>query len=281
MKSIRDKKAMVTGAASGIGRAIALELAKEGAALFLLDIDAAKLDATTQEARSYGAEVVTTVCDLSDSAQINEAVSYFRTVWGRLDILVNNAGVAYYGGTHLMTEEQWRRIVSINLMAPMQLIHTLLPTLLLAGDAHILNVCSIFGLAPWRKTTTYQATKYGLVGLTAALRAEYFHAKLGATALCPGFVQTSLLQEATTAHPAWRKSLVPWFCTTPEHVARKAVRAIQRNQGTVVVTPFAHIYWRLARLFPSLADWLVRQGWHRTTKLVRFEHDHQVVLPTE
>jgi 3-oxoacyl-[acyl-carrier protein] reductase len=275
------QKGMVTRAAAGIGRAIALELAKEGAALYLLDIDKAKLDATAQEARSYGVEVVTAICDLSDSAQINQAVSSLRAAWGRLDILVNNAGIAYCGATHLMTDEQWRRIISVNLVAPIQLVHMLLPTLLSAGDGHILNVCSIFGLAPWRKTAAYQTTKYGLVGLTAALRAEYSHANLGVTALCPGFVQTALLEEGATAYPSVRVHLPPWICTTPEHVARKALDAIRQNQATAVVTPFAHAYWRLARLSPGLADWLVRQYWKRRAKLARLNHERQVILPTK
>jgi 3-oxoacyl-[acyl-carrier protein] reductase len=280
MKVIRGKKAMVTGAASGIGRAIAIELAKEGAALFLLDVDTAKLEATAREARDHGVEVVATACDLSDSTQINGAISHLRAAWGHLDILVNNAGVAYYGSTHLMTDEQWHRIVSVNLIAPFQLVHTLLPTLLSAKEAHILNVCSIFGLAPWRKAAAYQTTKYGLVGFTAALRAEYSQVNLGATALCPGFVRTSLL-EGLTADSGARVRVPSWICTTPEHVARKAVNAIRRNQAVAVITPFAHVYWRLARLSPSLADWLVRQYWRRSPEFARSSHERQMILPTK
>jgi short-subunit dehydrogenase len=281
MKVIRGKRAMVTGAASGIGRAIALELAKEGAALFLLDVDADKLEATAREARDYGVEVVTTPCDLSDPGQINGALSHFRAAWGHLDILINNAGIAYYGATNLMTDEQWHRIVSVNLLAPIQLVHALLPTLLSNEEAHILNVCSIFGLAPWRKTAAYQTTKYGLVGLTAALRAEYFRVNLGATALCPGFVQTALLGEGVNADRDEPLRVPSWVCTTPEHVARKAVNAIRRNQGTVVITPFAQVYWRLVRLFPGLADWLVGQYWRRKASSSPLNHERQVILPTK
>ena len=269
----------MTGAASGIGRAIALELAGEGADLFLLDVDSAKLDATAQEARRCGVEVVAVVCDLSDPAQINSAISHLRAVWDSLDILVNNAGTAYYGATHLMTDEQWRRILSVNLLAPTQLIHALLPKLLSAREAHILNVCSFLGLAPWRNTAAYQMTKYGLVGLTAALRAEYSGTHLGATALCPGFVETELLRKVTTAQSALRKCLLLWVSTTPEHVARKAVRAIRRNQARVVVTPFAHVYWRLGRLCPGLLAWLARQNWRRMERLAR--NPRRVTLRTK
>ena len=144
MRIIRGKKAMVTGAASGIGRAIALELAKEGADLFLVDIKADALADVAHEARGLGVKVMTAVADLADPSQISGTVEQLRNTWKRLNILVNNAGTTYYGQTHLMTGEQWQRIMAVNLMAPIQLVHELLPMLLAAEDAHILNVSQHF-----------------------------------------------------------------------------------------------------------------------------------------
>lgn len=118
MRIIRGKKAMVTGAASGIGRAIALELAKEGADLFLVDIQADALATVAQEARTLGVKVMTAVCDLTDPLQISSAVEQLRNTWKGLNILVNNAGTTYYGQTHRMTGEQWNWIMAVNLMAP-------------------------------------------------------------------------------------------------------------------------------------------------------------------
>jgi NAD(P)-dependent dehydrogenase (short-subunit alcohol dehydrogenase family) len=86
-----------------------------------------------------------------------------------------------------MTGEQWQRIMAVNLLAPIRLVHELLPLLLVAEEAHILNVSSMFGLATWRKTAAYQTSKFGLVGFSAALRAEYCSDTFGVTALCPGF----------------------------------------------------------------------------------------------
>src|SRR5579863_2743696 len=100
MRVIRGKKAMVTGAASGIGRAIALALAGEGADLFLVDIRGDGLAAVADEARARGVEVITTVCDLADPVQIGAAVDQLRKAWNRLNILINNAGITYYGQTH-------------------------------------------------------------------------------------------------------------------------------------------------------------------------------------
>ncbi len=272
MRIIRGKQAMITGAASGIGRAIALELAREGADLFLVDIKAAELAAVAEEARDHGVNVVTATADLADPAQISNTVEQLRNTLKRLNILVNNAGTTYYGQTHLMTGEQWKRIMAVNLMAPIQLVHELMPMLLAAEDAHILNVCSIFGLVTWRKTTAYQTSKFGLVGFSNALRAEYSGEKFGVTALCPGFVQSSLLDDCETDKPDREVKVPAWICATAEQTAVKAVRAIRKNKGLVLVTPAAHFYWRLMRVSPALVDWLTREGWRRRGKPAASPH---------
>src|SRR5262245_33971218 len=132
MRCIRGRKALVTGAASGIGRAIALALAREGADLFLLDIDATNLAATAREAASRGVAVVVHPCDLAQPADITAAVETLAATWGCLDILVNNAGLSYYGPTDLMSPELCDRIMAVNLMAPIQLTRELMPLLKVA-----------------------------------------------------------------------------------------------------------------------------------------------------
>ena len=150
MKIIRGKKALITGAASGIGRAIAVALADEGADLYLVDIDEAGLEQTAREVASRGVEVVTAVCDLREPARISAAVRALLSRWDRLNILINNAGVLFYGPAHRMTDEQWNRVMSVNLAAPVQLARELLPMLLSSQDAHLVNICSIFGLVSSR-----------------------------------------------------------------------------------------------------------------------------------
>jgi len=258
---------MVTGAASGIGRAIALALAKEGADLFLVDIDRDGLAIIADEARGHGVDVIAVVCDLADSGQIGTALDKLRGTWNALNILVNNAGITYYGQTHLMTAEQRQRIMAVNLTAPMTLVHELLPMLLSAEEAHIVNVCSIFGLATYRKAAAYQASKFGLVGFTAALRAEYWREDFGVTALCPGFVRSALLEGCAGDRVDHAVHVPAWLSTTPEKTAARALRAIRGDEGVVLVTPMAHLYWRLARLFPGLVDWVAREGWRRRGRM--------------
>jgi 3-oxoacyl-[acyl-carrier protein] reductase len=266
MQVIRGKKALVTGAASGIGRALALALAREGAELFLIDIDEGELAGAAGEARALGVTVTTRVCDLTRASEVS-AVSASVLSDGRgLSILVNNAGAAYYGDTHDMTAEQWDRVISVNLLAPIQLVRDLLPTLLAQEEAHVVNVCSIFGLVPLRKGAAYQVSKFGLVGLSAALRAEYGR-DIGVTALCPGFVRTPLLETFATGAPGQhRHAIPPFLCASPEQVAAAALRAIRRNKGLVVITPAARLLWWMARFAPGLLDWVTRQGWRGMRK---------------
>jgi 3-oxoacyl-[acyl-carrier protein] reductase len=258
MKVLRGKKALVTGAASGIGSSIALALAREGVDLYLVDIDDIMIDSVAHEARRYGIEVRTAICDLAQPEQITAVVQSALAEWGRLNILVNNAGIAHRGPTHEMTADQWNRVLAVNLMAPIQLVRQLLPSLQ-SDEAHILNVCSIFGLVSTRKAAAYQTSKFGLVGLSAALRAEYGSSNFGVTALCPGFVRTPMVDELDASE---LKKLPPeWMFAELDTVAAAAIRAIRRNKGIVVVTPTMRALWLLARLSPAFIDWLNRRGW--------------------
>ena len=262
MKTIRGKKALVTGAGSGIGRAIALALAREGADLCLIGRDETKLAATAAEARSHGVEARIMTCDLAQPAAITATVKSLLSQWSRLDILVNNAGVTYYGPTELMTAEQTQQILAVNLLAPIQLIRELLPAFLRQEEGHILNVSSIFGLVTMRKGAAYQTTKFGLVGFSNTIRAEHWRSGIGVTVLCPGFVRTPMLENYATVGPQ-RHAVPDWACSSPEHVAEVAIRAIRRNKGLVVISAPARLLWWLMRLSPRLYDWLMREGWRK------------------
>jgi short-subunit dehydrogenase len=255
MRDLSGKRAVITGAAAGIGRAISLELARVRCRLFLIDLNGDALETVTTEARALGGEATAHVADLSDPAQTAAAAQAAVAVWGGVDVLINNAGIAYYGPTHEMRLEQWERLTAVNLMAPIRLIHALLPSLREQPQAHILNVASITGLVPKRRIAAYQASKYGLVGLSQSLRAEYSPYGVGVTALCCGFVRTDLL--ATAAREGMKtvgREPAKWYTVSPQYVARVAVRAIRRNRGVVVVPFIARFFWWVQRLSPSILD---------------------------
>jgi short-subunit dehydrogenase len=255
MKVIRGKAALVTGAASGIGRALALALADEGARLYLLDIDETALAATADEARRRGVEVVARRCDVSDPAQITACNQDILAAWGAIDILVNNAGLTYYGRTVLMTAENWNRLLAVNLHAPIQFTRELLPTMLKTRDAHILNVASICGLVGLARVAAYTTTKFALVGFSESLRHECGRMGLGVTALCPGLVDTNLFAAAPRGKDLKESKVPPrWTLITPEAVARRGVRAIYRNQRIVVMQPMSRALYLAKRFVPGLLD---------------------------
>lgn len=259
MRVLAGKRVLLTGAAAGIGQAMALELARHKAHLYLVDVDGRGLLQTANVAQSLGATVYSRRCDLTDADDTAEMASEAAQIWTGLDVLINNAGVAYYGQTHAMTDSQWHKVMSVNLQAPIQLTRELLPVLLEQPEAHILNVCSIAGLVPFRKLAAYQATKFALVGFSQALRAEYFGAGLGVTALCPGFVRTNIYDSAMRQSKSKAFPTLPnWFCATPELVARKAIGAIRANKGLVTVAPCARLAYFMQRFSPKAMELLAR-----------------------
>ena len=250
---------MVTGAASGIGRAIALALAREGVDLFLVDINEPNLQAVACEARSFGRNVTAGVCDLSQPGQITTTVNACLATFGGLDILVNGAGIVKHGPAEDTTSEMWDAVMAVNLFAAIQLVRELTPTLAKQEESHILNVCSLLGLVPTRKLMCYQTSKFALVGFSTALRTEFSAQNIGVTALCPGLVDTPMLEEG----PGWLKksvSLGPFsLVSSPESVARTAIASIRGNRGIAVGSIGAQLVWRLYRFSPALVLWLFRR----------------------
>jgi short-subunit dehydrogenase len=261
MRSIRGKKALITGAASGIGRAIAIAMAKEGADLWLLDIDEAGLESVVSEASALGVTARGARCDVTDQSAVTQSIQALIDEWSHVDILINNAGVAYYGPTDKMTAEQWKWLLDINLMAPIQFTRELLPILLARPEGHVLNMCSLAGLAAGGRFAAYHVSKFGLVGFSEALRAEYGRRGLGVTALCPGPVRTNLYSSAISGKKNKPVPTPPaWLCTTEEKVALAAVRALRRNRRMVLLTPLAHVVWNTKKFAPWLLDWMSHLG---------------------
>jgi short-subunit dehydrogenase len=261
MREIRGKMALVTGAASGIGRAIALRLADEGAMLLLVDIDEKGLAETARESRERGIEVVTRRCNVAEPREVSATVADALSRWNGVDILVNNAGITYYGKVERMANDHWDRLMRINLLSHIQFTRELLPTLLERREAHVLNVCSVLGLVGMPKVTAYCASKFGMVGFSEALRNELGRQGLGVTALCPGFVRTNLFTNAPLEAKVEEHKIPPKaITTTPERVANAAIKAIYRNRGLVVMEPFARLMYATKRFAPWILDGIFHLG---------------------
>ncbi|HEX4414223.1 MAG TPA: SDR family oxidoreductase [Lacipirellulaceae bacterium] len=266
MRVIRNKKALISGAASGIGRSISLRLAQEGVHLFLVDIDQQGMAETAAEARRSGVEVITRRCDMAQPQDVSSTVAEVLSRWNGVDILVNNAGITYYGKVERMAADHWDRILRINLLSHVQFTRELLPSLLAREEAHVLNVCSVLGLVGMPKVTAYCTSKFGMVGFSESLRNELGRQGLGVTAVCPGFVRTNLFTNAPLEQDIESHKTPPRIVTTtPERVANAAVKAIYRNRRLVVMEPMARAMYFAKRFAPWLFDILFHTGRRKRT----------------
>jgi meso-butanediol dehydrogenase/(S,S)-butanediol dehydrogenase/diacetyl reductase len=191
MRRFEGKSVLITGASSGIGRATAERMAREGAQLFLLDVQAQALEDTAKTVRELGADVETRACDVSDRDAVRASVEAAAHACGRLDALCNIAGILHFDHTHELAHETWRRILSVNLDGTFFMCQAALPHLL-ATRGNIVNMSSTAALAghPW--TAAYSASKGGVLALTYTLAIEYCRQGLRANAVCPGSVQTPI-----------------------------------------------------------------------------------------
>jgi len=255
VRNLEGSTVFLTGAASGIGRQLALQLADLGCRLLLVDRDQDGLDEVAEQSVALGAVVSTYCCDLANRDEIEQTVADALRDVDVIDVLINNAGVAYYGATHQMTQEKWDWLMSINLMAPIQITQLLLPHLFERPEAHIVNMCSISGLVAGGRFAAYHTSKFGLIGLTESLRTEYSRSGIGVSAICPGPVQTDLYRSAERAaddRPVPRPPAI--VCTSSERVAYLTIKAIRRNRRMVLITPMAHGLFQLKRFLPGLLD---------------------------
>lgn len=194
MKRFADRVALVTGAASGIGRATALRLAEEGAALFCCDVQQEPLEQVAVEARALGAAVATILCEQSDEEQVNGAVAACVERFGRIDVLCNVAGILRFDHTHELRTEDWRRVLAVNLDGTFFFCRAALPHLI-ASRGNIVNVASTAALKaqPW--SAAYSASKGGVLALTRSLAIDYVAQGVRANAVCPGDIKTPIVKQ--------------------------------------------------------------------------------------
>ncbi|MDP4004374.1 SDR family oxidoreductase [Methylobacterium sp. NEAU K] len=193
--------ALITGAASGIGAALADGLAAKGCRLLLVDRDATGLEATARKVRARGVAVETRILDLTDAEAIRALPVWVQDRFGRLDILINNAGVALGGRfdeTHL---EDFAWLMDINLRAVVRMCHAFLPMLRARPAAQIVNLSSLFGLIAPPGQVAYSTSKFAVRGFSEALRHEYAGTGLGVTVVHPGGVATAISRNARGRRP--------------------------------------------------------------------------------
>lgn len=240
--------ALVTGAGSGIGRALSVELARRGARLILLGRTVASLAATrTLLVDPCAASVL--CLDLEDAQARGAIAAHVTELGGRLDLLVNNAGIVDAGPLMRQDEESWRRMLEVNLLAPMSVTRQLLPLLKASGQGRVVNVGSMFGDIAFPYFAAYSASKFGLRGWSEALRREVADQGIGVTYCAPRGTRTPAADGFAAYAEAFRMPL-----DAPERVARLIVDGVARDARDIYPRGPERLFLLLQRLFPALVD---------------------------
>ncbi len=245
-------RALVTGASSGIGRQIALALAKRGYDLVLDGRDGTRLGHTAALCRESGHQVVALTHDLLRPDSVPELVAACN-LGGRLDLLVNNAGLGMSGRIPDLREDLIEALFRLNVLVPLSLIRQLHP-LLQASSGTIVNVSSVVGIVPLPFSGVYSATKFAVTAFSRTLRAEVRQDGIRVITLYPGGTDTAFIQNRLANEQPDLERLPKIPSVPAERVAQALMRALDGNRQEVFVTTSDAILATLARIFPKLAD---------------------------
>ncbi|WP_158602938.1 SDR family NAD(P)-dependent oxidoreductase [Jiangella rhizosphaerae] len=218
--------ALVTGAGSGIGQAVAVQLASEGAVVVGCDVDSDGLDLTTKQIEDDGHHAIMIIADITDQADVDRVVAALPG--GRIDLLANVAGIMdHFVPVTELDDALWDRVLAVNLTGPMRLCRAVIPRTRVAGAGSIVNVSSIGGLTGAVAGSAYVASKHGLIGLTRSIANLYADDGIRATAVCPGGVATGI---GATAAPT-----VPWAYQRLERSFGRITRMAQPDEIATLI----------------------------------------------
>ncbi|HMV65205.1 MAG TPA: SDR family NAD(P)-dependent oxidoreductase [Myxococcota bacterium] len=249
------RRVVVTGGASGLGRAFVLELARRGSEILIADVTPDRLAAVVGEAEALGARAFSQVVDVRDAAQVEGLLRRAIEVLGGVDLWINNAGVAVAGEIGDVPLDDWRWVVDVNLWGVVHGCHVVVPHLRAQGHGWVLNVASAAGLISSPRMGPYNVTKAGVVSLTETLFGELADSGVGVTVLCPTFFQTGLLDTARTTDPRVLKlgaRLMQRGRLDADGVARAALTDLLAGRLYSVPMADGRLMWRLVRALPGV-----------------------------
>ncbi|MBN1588906.1 MAG: SDR family oxidoreductase [Pirellulales bacterium] len=251
-REISGSRAIVTGASSGIGRALAVELARQGASVVATARREDRLDELRATIESAGGTVVTVPGDVTDPATRRQLIKTARERFGGLDVLVNNAGVGAMGRFEEADPERLRRVMEVNFFAPVELIRLALPLLSQGTQPIIVNVSSILGLRATPYSSEYSASKFAMQGFSEALRTELIRNHVDVLVVSPGTTETEFFDSVLEkkGEPAWPEHTP----VTPEAVAAATIRAMRKGRHAIIPYRWGRVFCWLNRLSPRLMD---------------------------
>lgn len=270
MSLFKGKTAIVTGAGSGIGKALGEQLAKQGAMVILSDVNAERIRSVVDDLKSAGFKAQGLSLDVRDAEAVKTMVEDAAAEFGSVDYIFNNAGIGVGGAVHECCLEDWRNVLDINLYGVVNGVAAAYPIMVKQGSGHIVNTASIEGLCPFPGTVSYVASKYGVVGLSHALRVEGALTGVKVSVVCPGYVTTRIFHDAKVVgmnKEEMLKSLPPdWLGVTAEQCAKIILKGVRKNKGTIVVTAFAKGLWALNRINPALMQFIMKMGFKKAQR---------------
>ncbi|QRP45812.1 SDR family oxidoreductase [Amycolatopsis sp. FDAARGOS 1241] len=257
MKEFTDKVAVITGAGSGIGRALALGLAGRGARLALSDVDTEGLGGTVESAKALGVDVRGYALDVADRAAVLAHADEVAETFGRVNVVVNNAGVALGATVEDMTFEDYDWLMGVNLGGVVNGTKAFLPYLIDSGDGHLVNISSVFGFVGVPTQSAYNAAKFAVRGFTEALREEMLAARHPVAVSCvhPGGIKTNIARHARGGSGGDQEAAAAGFekiaMTTPKKAGETIIRGIERRSARILIGPDAYVIDAIPRVLGS------------------------------
>jgi NAD(P)-dependent dehydrogenase (short-subunit alcohol dehydrogenase family) len=250
----KDKVCIVTGGASGLGRALCAQLAVAGGAVIVADIDLAAAEDLARRIRDLGGTAKAVRTDVTDSESVRGLIEGAASDFGRIDYLFNNAGIAIFGEIRDLSLEHWRRVIDINLLGEIYGIHYAYPLMIKQGFGHIVNVASGFGMAPGPLNSPYVASKFAVFGISHALATEARAFGVHVTVACPGYIKTPLVDNiaCVQAAPADVLANIPVAMVPVDRAASLILAGVTKRKMVVAFPGYVGVLAFVHRFLPGL-----------------------------
>jgi len=255
MYKVDGKRVVVTGAGSGLGRALALALASRGCRIGVADINEETARETLEMVRQKGGDGEAYRLDVSRPQEVEAMAEHFFRSWGGVDVLVNNAGVVSVGFVGDIPLEDWEWVFGVNFWGMLYGCHYFVPRMKAQGGGYVVNVASAAGLLTLLEMAPYNATKAAVIALSETLRSELAPSKIGVTVVCPMFFNTNLLQDMRYTDEFEREfsqTTFQYARMTADQVAAAVVKAVEKRRLYVVPQFSGKLFWSLKRMRPGM-----------------------------
>lgn len=276
MTIFEDKISIVTGAASGIGKALSHELAKRGAKVIATDINIGVLQEAMESVKSSKHKVETVELDVTDYKGFETLIDETVSREGRLDYLFNNAGIAMAGEVRDQEIEHWEKVLDVNLNGVIYGSVLAYKQMVKQGAGHIVNLSSVEGMTAFPATVPYVVSKFAVMGLSQGMWVEGADLGVTVSAVCPGFIKTPIFEVGevvNTDRKEMLKSLSTFekFAISPEKCAKRILKGVAKKKVIIPITGLAWVLWWFSRLKPTLLLNLTRKDFRKIRDKARIK----------